>query len=194
MAESADRSPRRQEHPVFRGVAPVPQPGRPRFTDTADLPVVEPAPPERVSASRPVLPFTPPPGMVVRRRWRYVRRGSGWTWAGVIVLVICWGIWAIPLRGGDVLGPLLGLGVVLATGLLLFVLARLLGRAVFERALGRERHTAWPSHLTVGTFFTLAGVTFLQQTYWIRDTWQWVTGADEWADQAWRWLVDLWPM
>ena len=92
------------------------------------------------------------------------------------------------------LGPLLGLGVVLATGLLLFVLARLLGRAVFERALGRERHTAWPSHLTVGTFFNLAGVTFLQQTYWIRDTWQWVTGADEWADQAWRWLVDLWPM
>lgn len=193
-----DRSPDRQrDASVFRGVAPVPQPDQRRFTDTADLPLVDPAPPERRVSSRPPQAYPPPPGLIVRHRWRYIRRGAEWTWAGLIMLIICWGIWAIPLRGGDLLGPVLGLTVVLATGLLLFILARLLGRAVYERTLQRERITAWPSHLTVGGFFGLAGVTFLQQTPWVRDTWQWATGVDEWAVQTWQWiteLADFWPL
>jgi hypothetical protein len=66
----------------------------------------------------------------------------------------------------------------------MFVLARLLGRAVLEGALGRDRPSAWPSHLTVCVFLCLASVTFLQQTPWIRDSWEWV-------GDAWQYLLDL---
>jgi hypothetical protein len=43
----------------------------------------------------------------------------------------------------------IGLVLVFATALLLFVLARMLGRALLEQAPGRERPSGWPSHLTV---------------------------------------------
>lgn len=135
-----------------------------------------------------------PRGMIVRRRWRRLRAGAGWTWTGASFLLVCWGIWVVSVRGTNLAGPVIGLVLVLATAGLLFVLARLLGRAILEQAMGRDRPSAWPSHLTVSVFLTLTGVTFLQQTWWVQDSGQWV--GDSWQSLAdtWDWLVGLWPL
>lgn len=177
---------RPQDQDYFRGVASVPQRQRPGPGDTGDLPRVEPLPATLHDASGPPgrRPPQPPRGMIVRRRWRRLRAGAGWTWTGVTIALVCWGIWVVSVRGTDLVGPVVGLVLVLATALLMFVLARLLGRAVLEGALGRDRPSAWPSHLTVCVFLTLASVTFLQQTPWIRDSWEWV-------GDAWQYLLDL---
>jgi hypothetical protein len=169
-----------REQGYHRGVASVPSrrrrsPGE----DTADLPRVEPLAPTLYDTRAPRDRLqVAPRGMVVRRRWRELRSGAGWTWTGVTVLLICWGIWVLSVRGTELIGPVIGLALVLATGLLLFVLARLLGRAVLERTLHRQRHSAWPSHLTVCVFLSIAGITFLQQTLWVRDSWDWI--GDGW--------------
>lgn len=132
-------------------------------------------------------------GMVVRRRGRRLRAGAPWTWSGLTVVLVCWGIWAVSLRGGNMLVPVIGLVLVLAVAALLFVVARLLGRAVLEQALKRERHTAWPSHMTVCVFLILAGIAFLQQTEWIADSWRWIGDLWQWLADGWNWLLDLWP-
>jgi hypothetical protein len=177
-----------RERDYHRGVASVPRRRRPALgEDTADLPRVEPLAPTLYDARRPDRLQVAPRGMVVRRRWRELRSGAGWTWTGVTILLICWGIWVLSVRGTELLGPVIGLALVLATGLLLFVLARLLGRAVLERWLGRQRRSAWPSHLTVCAFLTMAGITFLQQTLWIRDSWDWV-------GDGWQTLTDALPL
>jgi hypothetical protein len=175
--------PRGQDY--YRGVASVPRRRPARGEDTADLPRVEPLAPTLYDARRDRLQVAPR-GMVVRRRWRTLRSGAGWTWTGVSILLICWGIWVLSVRGTDLVGPVIGLMLVLATGLLLFVLARLLGRALLERTLHRERSSAWPSHLTVCVFLTMAGITFLQQTLWIRDSWDWI-------GDGWQAITDLFP-
>lgn len=150
-----------------RGVAAVPIVPRPRRDDTGAYPAATAAP------ASPVAP-SPPRGMVVRWRWRRLRAGAGWSWTGGSFMVVCWGIWAITLRGGDLLGPVLTLALVFATAGLVFTVCRLLGRAVLENTLGRVRHSAWPSHLTAGGFMTLAGLAFLQQTWWVANGWQWL--------------------
>jgi hypothetical protein len=132
--------------------------------------------------------------MVVRRRWRRLRAGAGWTWSGLTFVLVCWGIWAVSVRGTDVVGPVVGLVLVLACGGLMFVLARLLGRAVLERALQRDRPSAWPSHLTACGFLTLAGLAFLQQTWWIRDAGRWLGDSWQWWGDSWQWVADRWPL
>lgn len=120
--------------------------------------------------------------MIVRRRGRRLRSGAGWTWTGASFMLVCWGIWVVSVRGTTMVGPVIGLVLVLATGALLFVLARLLGRAILEHALRRERPSAWPSHLTVCVFLVATGITFLQQTQWVWDSGGWFT-------ETWRWLT-----
>jgi hypothetical protein len=177
-----------RERDYHRGVASVGRRGRQALgEDTADLPRVEPLAPTLYDMRGPDRLRVAPRGMVVRRRWRTLRSGAGWTWTGVSVLLICWGIWVLSVRGTELVGPVIGLVLVLATGLLLFVLARLLGRAVLERTLHRQRHSAWPSHLTVCVFLTLAGITFLQQTLWIRD-------SADWIGDGWQAITDAWPL
>lgn len=171
----------------FRGVAQVRHSRRPHLGDTDDLPVIErPTPTLHDTRGNGPPGYPAPRGMVVRRRGRRLRAGAGWTWTGLTILLTCWGIWAISVRGTELLGPVLGLVLVLGVGVLMFVLARLIGRGVLERALGRERPSAWPSHLTVCVFFTLVGITFLQQTWWVVQGWQAM-------GDSWQWLVDLWP-
>lgn len=177
----------------YRGVAPVRHRHRPHLGDTADLPVVEPSPSTPADQRPAPRPVQPPRGMVVRRRWRRLRSGAGWTWTGLSILLVCWGIWVVSVRGTDLLGPVIGLALVLATGALMFVLAQLIGRAVWRR-LRRERQSAWPSHLTVCVFFTMAGLTFLQQTWWVQGSWRWVTDSWQWLGDAWGWLIGLWPL
>lgn len=173
-------TPREQQY--YRGVAAVPRRRRPADGDTADLPRVEPLAPTLYDAAPGRSRLAAPRGMVVRRRWRQLRSGAGWTWTGICILLTCWGIWVLSVRGTELVGPVIGLLLVLLTGLLLFVLARWLGRAVLERVLGRERDSAWPSHLTVCLFLTAAGITFLQQTLWLRDSLSWI--GDGWDQLA----------
>jgi hypothetical protein len=172
-------------------VAPV-VPRRPPAPDeTGDLPRLPQLPQTltdprslRGPAARPALPAR---GMVVRRRWRTLRSGAGWSWTGASFLLVCWGIWVVSVRGTGLAVPVIGLVLVFAIAALLFVLARLLGRAVLERTLGRQRTSAWPSHLTVAVFLTATGITFLQQTLWLRD-------SGRWLGDTWRELAALWPL
>jgi hypothetical protein len=159
------------EQVYFRGVASVP-PGRRPDPET---------PPEALPRTREDLRPRQPRsdrGMIVRRRWKRLRAGAGWTWAGVTWVVICWGIWAASVRGSGMAGPLVGLVLVLATGALLFTVARLVGRLVVEQGLRRERPSAWPSHLIVCGFMVAAGIAFLQQTWWIGNSLDWI--GDGW--------------
>jgi hypothetical protein len=178
----------------FRGVASVPpRPGRRPLGDTVDLPPVEAFPataPDPPPARR---PLPPPRGMIARRRWRRLRSGAGWSWTGASFLLVCWGVWVVSVRGSDLVGPVIGLVLVFAVGALMFAVARLLGRAVLEQALGRERPSAWPSHLTAGAFLMAAGIAFLQQTQWIVDSLQWAGGLWQRMLDGWSWLVDQWP-
>lgn len=185
------------EHQVYRGRAQVQPPRRRRLDDTADLPVIEAPPPTVPTAPgyrQVALPEELPRGLVVRRRWRRIRAGAGWTWAGLTVVMTCWGIWAISVRGTDMVGPVFGLAVVLAVAALLFVVAQLLGYTVLERTLGRQRASSWGSHLVVFGFLTLCGITFLQQTWWIRDTWRWMTDSWAWLGGVFDWLAGVWPL
>lgn len=138
-------------------------------------------------------PRPPERGLIVRRRWTRLRAGAGWTWTGITIVLVCWGIWAVSIRGTDMVAPTLGLGLVLSVGAFLFVLARLVGRVVLEQALGRDRTSAWPSHLTVCLFLTLAAVAFLQQTQWITDSWRWFGDSWQWLVNTWDWLTGWWP-
>jgi hypothetical protein len=161
------------EQVYYRGVASVPR-NRRREPDDPEpaekLPTTKvDTPPRRSQSNR---------GMIVRRRWKTLRAGAGWTWAGVSWVVICWGIWAVSVRASGMAGPLVGLMLVLATGALLFTVARLVGRLVVEQALHRDRPSAWPSHLVVFVFLTAAGIAFLQQTWWIGNSLDWI--GDGW--------------
>ncbi|QSB16005.1 DNA-directed RNA polymerase II [Natronosporangium hydrolyticum] len=181
-----------QQH-NFRGVAQVHHRRRTDLGDTTDLPVIDALPSTLPDAQSPGR-LAAPRGMVVRRRWRQLRAGAGWSWTGLTIVLICWGIWTISVRGTELLGPVIGLCLVLLTGLLLFVVARLLGRAWFERVLNRERHSAWPSHLTVCVFLTMAGLAFLQQTWWVLESGRWLGDTWQWLTDGWEWLVGLWPL
>jgi len=172
----------------YRGVAPVVPRRPPAPGETGDLPRL----PQTLTDARPpggraAPPAVPARGMIVRRRWRALRSGAGWSWTGVSFLLVCWGIWVVSVRGTGLAVPVIGLVLVFAIAALLFVLARLLGRSVLERTLGRERKSAWPSHLTVAVFLTATGITFLQQTLWIRD-------SGRWLGDTWRELGALWPL
>jgi hypothetical protein len=111
-----------------------------------------------------------PPG----GRWRTLRRGAGWTTAGLWFALVSWGVWAVSGRESLVSSGL-AIGVVLGTAALVFTISRLLGRVVLEGSMGRQRFTAWPSHLATFLLLMVGGVAFLQQTWWLVDAWNWVT-------------------
>lgn len=189
---SVANEPREQE--FYRGVASVPPRPAPALPDTGSFPPIESPPstltdgqPEPVRPAVRRRPPEPPPGLIVRRRWRRLRAGAPWTWSGLLTLLFCWGIWAVSLRGNDLLGPVIALIVVLAVAGFVFVLSRLIGRAVLEQTMGRERPSAWPSHLTVCVFLVFASIGFLQRTEWLVDSWRWF-------GDAWQGLVDIWPL
>lgn len=198
MANSTADGPRKGDY--IRGVAAVPPAGR-RWGlpgggagDTVDSgsDAARGMTREDPRAGKRKPPVAASRGMIVRRRGRRLRAGAGWTWTGASFLLVCWGIWVVSVRGTSLAGPVIGLVLVLATGALLFVLARLLGRAILEQAMGRERPSAWPSHLTVAVFLTLTGITFLQQTWWVQDSGRWLGDAWQALADAWDWLLGWW--
>jgi hypothetical protein len=149
--------------PAFhRGVAQV-NPNRARHAEQYPTAEERWAPPEE-----PRVPY----------RWdrRVLRRGGGWTWAGLLWAFVCWGIWAVSVRGADLVVPALAFVLVLLVAAGVFLLSRLVGRAVLERALGRRRRSALGAHLLTGLFLFGAGFAYLGQTQWVVDAWTWVRG------------------
>ena len=119
----------------------------------------------------PAEPPRPPIGI----RFAQLRRGSGWTGIGALFAFVCWGIWAISARG-DLTTPAVTFVLTLLVAAGLFTLARLIGRLVWERQLGRVRRTARGAHLVTGLFLVGVGVAHLRQTEWIVSAWNWVFG------------------
>ena len=104
-----------------------------------------------------------------------LRRGGEWSSAAALFAFVCWGIWALS-EGGDLIGPLIIFVVTLVVAAGVFALARLVGRLVLEQRMGRARHTARGAHMVAGLFLTGVGFAFLQQTGWVVDAVNWVTG------------------
>ncbi|GGK38211.1 hypothetical protein GCM10010124_33800 [Pilimelia terevasa] len=130
-------------------------------------------PPElREHAERVLGPARPPRS--VRRQ--QLRRGGGWSWFGGIFAFVCWGVWAISVRGGSIAVPALGLLTMVAVAAGVFGLARLLGAVVLERGLGRARSSAWGAHLAAGAFCVATGVAYLGQTTWFVEVLRFLRG------------------
>lgn len=106
------------------------------------------------------------------RQWR---RGGEWTWLGALFAFVCWGIWAISTRG-DLLSPVVTFVLTLCVAVGLFALARLVGRVVLERQLGRVRRSARGAHLLTGLFLFGVGIAYLRQTGWVMDLFNFVRG------------------
>ncbi|MFD2766426.1 hypothetical protein [Micromonospora eburnea] len=145
-----------------RGVASVGQPRTPRTEQFATV--------DQTDWSDDSAPRRPMSWHLAR-----LRRGGEWSAAGGLFAFVCWGIWAISGRG-ELGTPLLTFVLSLLTAVGLFGLARLLGRLVLERQLGRVRRTARGAHLATALFLVGVGVAYLQQTEWVVAAWNWVTG------------------
>lgn len=104
-----------------------------------------------------------------------LRRGGEWSVAGGLFAFVCWGVWAISSRG-DLSSPVAAFVLTLLVAVGLFALARLLGRLVWERQLGRPRRTARGAHLITGLFLAGVGIAYLRQTDWVMSAWHWVFG------------------
>ncbi|BCJ60694.1 hypothetical protein [Micromonospora endophytica] len=153
-----------QRDPFRRGVASV----GPRTPPTEPFPTVEHEP------TGTGWPGEPAPRRPLSWHVAQLKRGGEWSMAGALFAFVCWGIWAIS-AGGDLAGQFLIfiLSLLVAAGL--FALARLLGRVVLERQLGRIRRSARGAHLVTAIFLTGLGIAYLQQTQWVLDAWSWLT-------------------
>jgi len=109
----------------------------------------------------------------LRYQLRQLRKGGEWTTVGGLFGFICWGIWAISMRG-NLTVPVLAFVLVLLIALGVFALSRLLGMLILERGFGRTRNSARISHMITGLFLAGAGVAYLRQTEWVVDAWNWV--------------------
>jgi hypothetical protein len=150
-----------------RGVAQVGQRGAAPTAHTQEYGGA----PQPWNADEPAQPRPP-----VRHSLRQLRRGGEWTWIGGLFAFVCWGIWTVSVRGGDLVVPTLAFVLVLFVALGVFTLSRLLGRVVIERGLGRIRRSAWVAHMVTGLFLGAAGVAYLGQTQWIIEAWNHVRG------------------
>lgn len=104
---------------------------------------------------------------------RQLRRGGEWSGAAALFAFVCWGLWAIS-SDGALTTPLLVFALSLLVAAGSFALARLVGRVVLEKQLGRVRRTARGAHLVAAVFLVGVGVAHLQQTQWVMDAWNWV--------------------
>jgi hypothetical protein len=149
-----------------RGVASVVR--RPR---TEQFPIVDPHAP-----GEPYWSDAPPPRRPLSWHLSQLRIGGEWSAAGALFAFICWGIWAISGRG-ELGAPVLTFVLSLLVAVGLFGLARLLGRLILERQLGRARRGARGAHLVMAVFLVGLGIAYLRQTEWVVSAWNWITGG-----------------
>lgn len=154
-----------------RGVAPVHPRSERAERNTESFPV---APHEETGTGWPVDDESQrrlPLGYHLRQ----LQIGGHWSALGGLFAFVCWGIWAISAQG-DFTSPVVAFLLTLLVAVGLFALARLLGRVVLERQLGRVRRSARGAHLLAGVFLFGVGVAYLRQTEWVVTAWNWVAG------------------
>jgi Protein kinase domain len=156
------------------GSPPPGRPGQPAQAGTAGPAMqvgrarVQPKPPpDPTDYATPVAVAPPRPRVPVSYQMQILKRGGGWSWFGAIFVFCCWCVWVVANWGKDLTVPAMTFGIVLAVALGLFVLARVIGRYVIERGMGRRRHTARLSHLLVAAFLVLVGLAYLRETPWV---------------------------
>jgi hypothetical protein len=109
---------------------------------------------------------------------RTMMDGWGFTFAGLLILVVGWGVWAAAGGGGSAIPPVLSLFVVIAVGVLLFTVFRMVSRVVVERLRKLRRpHARW-AHFGTGLFLATVGVSYLLHNAWLLDGVGWV--RDHW--------------
>ena len=104
-----------------------------------------------------------------------LRRGGEWSSAAVLFAFVCWGVWAIS-SDGPLGTPIIVFLVSLLVAAGVFALARLVGRVVLERQMGRVRHTARGAHIVTAVFLAGVGLAHLRQTEWVMDAVNWIKG------------------
>jgi hypothetical protein len=139
---------------------------------------VVPRAPKVDSGAYPVEADPPAPvGARVRGdRMRRLRRGGGWSVAGLVWALLCWVVWAAANRSkGLYVAPLVFVST-LAVAAFVFVVLRLVGRLVIEGWMHRLRRSAVGAHLGTFAFLIAVGVTYLQQTSWIQSAYHYLKG------------------
>jgi hypothetical protein len=109
-------------------------------------------------------------------RMRRLRRGGGWSVAGLVWALLCWLVWAAANHSkGLYVAPLVFLST-LVVAIFVFVVLRLVGRLVIEGWMHRLRRGAVGAHLGTFAFLMAVGVTYLQQTTWIQSAYRYLKG------------------
>jgi uncharacterized membrane protein len=148
------------------GVAPVQPP------PTATLPIRPELPTGQIVTSGHLKRPKPP----LRHRLRNLRTGGRFSLIGGAVLLLCWTLWAAQSPRGGLANEALILFLIVAIAVGLFGVSRLLGGVVLEKMLKRTRRSARLSHLAIGVFLTIAGVSLLAQVEWLISAWNQVRG------------------
>ncbi|MEV4619677.1 hypothetical protein AB0J74_13325 [Asanoa sp. NPDC049573] len=115
------------------------------------------------------------PRPVFSEEIRLFRRGAGLSLIGALFAFVCWGLWAIS-DGGNLGTPV---ALFVLTGLValgLYALARVVGRVILEKQLGRVRRSARGAHLVMAVFLAGVGFAYLRSIDWVVDAWTWVAG------------------
>ena len=116
------------------------------------------------------------PKLPLRQRLRNLRTGGRLSLFGAVVLLVCWALWAAQSPRGGMANEALILVLIVAVAVGLFGVSRLVGGIVLEKMLKRTRRSARLSHLAVGVFLTVAGVSLLSQVEWLINVWNEVRG------------------
>ncbi|HZM83366.1 MAG TPA: hypothetical protein VFC19_47230 [Candidatus Limnocylindrales bacterium] len=116
------------------------------------------------------------PKLPLRHRLRNLRTGGRFSLLGAAVLLVCWMLWAAQSPRGSLANEALILVLIVAVAVGLFGVSRLVGGIFLERMLKRTRRSARLSHLVIGVFLTLAGVSLLPQVEWLINAWNEVRG------------------
>lgn len=103
----------------------------------------------------------------LKLRVRTLRKGGRWSMYGAAVLLVSWTLWAAQSPRGGLANEGLILVIILAVGVGLFGVSRLVGGIVLERMLKRTRRSARLSHLAIGLFLAAAGLSLLSQIEWL---------------------------
>ena len=161
--------PPQDNNPFRRGVAPVGP--RDRGPTTRQQPI---APHEPTGTGWPGSTGRIPRPLFAEEA-RQFRRGGRVTLMGALFAFVCWGLWAIS-NGGNFGSPI---AIFVLTGLVaigLYALARVVGRVVIERQLGRPRRSARGAHLITAVFLVGVGIAYLRQIEWVTEVWSFLTG------------------
>lgn len=155
----------------WRGAAPVrpPKPAPVEMTSTAVDPV------QVAVTGKPRMKPYLTPGLPTPRQAKAWKVGGWWSTWGVFFAFCCWGTWAISHRGSVSSVILLGtFPVILAVGLLAFLVSRMIGRVLMDSWRTQPRKTAKLAHFITFVYFVLAGIGYLRMTTWIIDGLNWL--------------------